>query len=201
MGRNSSTYWAHFLKYNGVEDGELKTMRNTAHYAWCKFCIEAAILESDSTATSQSQVSPFRALEKTHNAMRIVKSIRGVSEDMKKHLRSCPHNPTAENLDEPTLSQPRQPRPPRLPRQTVLSIETVGSAQQVKSPQQIKEWQHDILRLFVAMEARFNSANHPEVIAFFQKYFGRANPSAWILLNRLLSEEIQALDNHVAENI
>ena len=186
MGRSASTGWADFIKFGEVEDAELKKMHNKSHYnAWCKCCIE-------NETTNAVNAGPFRTLTQTHAAMRIVKPVRGVNSDMLKHLQSCPHNPGPNNdIQEPTSSQPR-------PRQTILNVETVGNGQQVKSPQQVKEWQHDILHLFIAMEARFNAANHPEVNAFFMKYFGKANPSSWTLSNTLLREEVRTLDQDMA---
>ena len=142
------------------------------------------------------QDGPFRKFGKNHNAMCIVQPVQGVHGDMTKHLDSCPFNPTART--EPSLSQSR---PSRCPRQIILSVKTVVHIQQVKSPQQIKEWQHDILRLFIAMEAKFHAASHPQVNDFLKEYFGRVNPSPWIISNQLIQEEDETLDMTMLQSI
>lgn len=137
-------------------------MHNKSHYnAWCRYCIEHE-------TTNAVNAGPFRSLIQAHAAMRIVKPVRGVNSDMLKHLQSCPHNPALDdNLDEPISSQPR-------PRQTILSVETVGNVQQVKSPQQVKGWQHENLRLFVAMEARFKCCQSPRSQCVFYEIFWKS---------------------------
>lgn len=116
---------------------------------------------------------------------------------MENHLQKCVFNPSAadkiilESLSSKSCG----------PRQTILAIKNNTNGQQLKTSQQISDWEHDILRLFIAMEAKFNSANHPQVNKFFTKYFGRTNPSAWVLSTRLLKEKVSTLDIQMENNI
>lgn len=104
---------------------------------------------------------------------------------MENHLGKCVFNPEAPdtiNKAFPSKSQLLSFKL-RAPCQTVLSLETKTQGQQIITPQQVNKWEHDVLCLFTAMEAKFNAANHSEVTAFFTKYCGRANLSAWVLSN------------------
>ena len=127
-----------------------------------------------------------------------------------KYLQKCPYNPHTDNFDKPSQSQSQVSFPSQSSsqvqsqsflRQIVLSLKPSNDVQQVKTSSQIQEWQHNTLRLFLSLEARFNAANHSEVNAYFMKYIGQKNLSSWILRNRLLQEKISTLNEKMASNI
>lgn len=90
------------------------------------------------------------------DAMRIVKPVRGIREDMENPLRKCVFNPSSadEIIAESSFSKSR------IPCQSIFAIEDNTNGQQGKTSQQINDREHDIFRFFIAMEANFNSANH-----------------------------------------
>lgn len=208
MGRQKDPIWAHFLSIRHDWDSKgLKSRHNTTHLnAWCRYCVETTISEfigdAQDLEDSDPDVSVFMrdswvGEQREHRAMGIVKPIRGVKDDMAKHLSNCTNYPLnvvsvgsetgLGNLSQvPSSSQLNVPL-----RQTTL----LCKSQDVEwTKAQIAEFQVDFLRVWVAINASYYAADHPEVRMFFTKWVGIKSPSRWLLQNRLLKNQMDSLE-------
>ena len=103
MGRDFIYLWNHFYRMPGLDNEHLYKKFNNCHYnAWYRYCI-AHILTSDGSLreeTVDTLVKEFgkglpviRAqARKLQKAMIVVTPIRGVCQDIAKHLEICVYN-------------------------------------------------------------------------------------------------------------
>lgn len=135
--------------------------------------------------------------------MGIVKPVRGVKEDIMKHLSLCSHCPANISAEfetgfEGSLNpSSSQPKIPQLYQARLLC--KPQDSQWTKA--QVADFQIDFLRLCIAINASFNAVDHPEVTDICTKWVGIKSPSRWLLRNRLLKSQINLLESQMKTKV
>ena len=172
-------------------------MHNSSHKnAWCFACVDAYIETRvndegyDEALGLDGLVTPSMVISgRRKDAVRFIKPLRGVESDLLKHLIKCPHVTRSvkdfgvkRRLADGTIVTP-SPTPLT---QTQLKVVQTPTAWSIT---QQEEFKRDFLRLWLATNASFNTADLPATRAFFTKWIGLPNPSKSILRARLLDDE------------